>query len=153
MGNVNSGDSLWLRAGLDRETRDGALAFMQFLNSPRNSAQWHQSTAYLPMTGSAAELLHREGWFAQHPAPKVALDQIRRAPLSPASLGVVVGAFDGIQNELVLAMDDVLLRGADPVARFRLADARAQRLLDAYNAQCVAAGSRGPDCYRVGVWG
>ncbi|MFD6565077.1 extracellular solute-binding protein [Micromonospora profundi] len=153
VGNVNSGDALWLRAGLDRETQDGALAFMQFLNSPRNSAQWHKSTAYLPMTGQAVDLLQRERWFAQHPAPKVALDQIRKAPQSPASLGVVVGAFDGIQNELVLAMDDVLLRQANPVQRFKLADARAQRLLDAYNARCVGSGPRSPDCYQVGIWG
>lgn len=153
VGNVNSGDALWLRAGLDRETRDGALAFMQFLNSPRNSAEWHQSTSYLPMTNQSVRLLEQEGWFREHPAAKVALDRIRTAKGTPAGLGAVVGAFDGIQNELVLAMDDVLLRNADPVARFRLADARAQQLLDTYNAQCVGAGPRSPDCYQVGVWG
>ncbi|TDB81623.1 extracellular solute-binding protein [Micromonospora sp. KC721] len=153
VGNVNSGDSLWLRAGLDRQTQDGALAFMQFLNSPRNSAAWHKSTSYLPMNTHSIQLLHQEGWFAEHPSSKVALDRIRTAKRSPAGLGVVTGAFDGIQNELVQAMDDVLLRGADRVARFRLADARAQRLLDAYNARCVGAGQRPAECYQVGVWG
>jgi sn-glycerol 3-phosphate transport system substrate-binding protein len=153
VGNVSSGDSLWLRAGLDRATQDGALAFMQFLNNPANSVTWHKSTSYLPLTGDAVRALETEGWFAEHPAAKVALDQIRSARRSPAALGPVVGAFDGIQNELVLAMEDVLLRNADPATRLHEADRRAQRLLDAYGANCTNAGPRGVDCFRVGVWG
>jgi sn-glycerol 3-phosphate transport system substrate-binding protein len=40
-GNLVAGESLWLRAGLDDATRDGALALMQFLTSPRNATCIH----------------------------------------------------------------------------------------------------------------
>lgn len=152
-GNLNSGDSLFLRAGLDRRTQDGALAFMQFINSPENSAGWHQSSSYLPMNRKSVDLLERAGWFADHPAPGVALDQIAASRNSPAGLGTVTGAFDAIQNEMVVAMDDVLVRNANPWWRFKQADANAQRLLNTYNRECVGPGLRDAECFRVGMWG
>jgi sn-glycerol 3-phosphate transport system substrate-binding protein len=68
-GNVIAGTSLWLGDGLDEATRDGALAFMQFLNNARNAADWHKANSFIPITNAAFELLEREGWFEQHPPP------------------------------------------------------------------------------------
>ena len=152
-GNLVTGDSLWLRAGLDRATEDGALAFMQYLNNADNAVDWHLSSNYLPMTYAAASRLQTQGHFTEQPAVTTAMTQIHRTDGSVAASGAVLGDFDGIQDALTTAMHDVLAAGADPVARFAVADADADALLAVYNAECTGADKSAEQCLRVGVWG
>ena len=133
-GHLVSGQALWLTGGLDEVRRDGALAFLQYLLNPRNAAEWHRASGFLPATRAAAELLATEGWFDAKPHHRVALDQLAASDRSTAALGALLGGFAGIQQEMTDAMDDVLLRGATPGPRFAEATRRAQRMLDEYNA-------------------
>jgi sn-glycerol 3-phosphate transport system substrate-binding protein len=147
-GNVLSGQSMWLADGLDADTRDGALAFMMFLIKGASAAAWHRASGFVPVTGAARGLLEREGWFAAHPAHRVAIDQLLASDRSPAALGALLGDFAGIQDEITLAMEDVLVRQSDPAGRFQVATGQAQQLLDEYNADCLRA--RTPALLRVG---
>ncbi|KJK58372.1 extracellular solute-binding protein [Saccharothrix sp. ST-888] len=147
-GNVIGGDALWLADGLDQETQDGALAFMQYLNTPRTAADRHRETGFIPVTGDAIELLEREGWFEQNPHFRTALDQLAANDGSPAAQGALLGDFAGIQDVMTRAMHDVLVSDVDPRARFTQANAEAQQLLDDYNAACRGLRPRGP--IRVG---
>jgi sn-glycerol 3-phosphate transport system substrate-binding protein len=152
-GNIISGDSLWLKAGLNKATQDGALAFMNYLDNTTNTINWYQSTGYLPMTNAAIAKLRADGGFQQNPSLPVALDQVFQANSSNSANGAVFGDFDGIQNTLTDAMNDVLLNGADPVARFHQADTQANQLLDQYNANCQRAGLLPAYCTSVGAFG
>jgi sn-glycerol 3-phosphate transport system substrate-binding protein len=147
-GNVIGGDSLWLADGLDEPTQDGALAFLQYLNSPRIAADRHQATNFIPVTRPAIGLLEQEGWFEANPHLRAAVDQLDATDGSPAARGALLGEFAGIQDAMTKAMHDVLATGADPLARFTQATAEAQRLLDGYNAYCAGRRPRGP--IRVG---
>lgn len=151
VGNLIGGDSLWLVDGLDEATRDGALAFMQFLNNPRNAADRHKVSGYLPVTRASIALLETEGWFAENPHAYVAVEQLAAAELSPVSQGALVGDLGGIQDANVLAMHDVLLAGADPAARFAQATAEAQQILEDYEAHRNGEGQirRNPLCQRI----
>lgn len=152
-GNVIGGDALWLAGGLDEATQDGALAFLQYLVNPVNAAERHRTSGFIPITGASADLLEAEGWFAENPHHRVALDQLARGDGSPASRGALLGDFAGIQDVMVRAMHDVLAHGADPVSRFKHATAEAQALLDDYNAHCSGTADatyRGPNRFRVG---
>jgi sn-glycerol 3-phosphate transport system substrate-binding protein len=160
-GNAIAGSSLWLAGRLDRKTEDGALAFLQFIHNPRNAADRHQANSFVPLTQAAFDLLEAEGWFAEHPYHRVASDQLRTYPDRPrgegvagqsswpAAKGVMIGDFAGIQDVLTHAMEDVLVRGADLAGCFGEATATAQRLLDAYNAECMTTGPRSPSSLRV----
>lgn len=140
-GNNIAGESLWLRAGLDEATQDGALAFMQFMNNPRNAtAIYDHERTFVPTTEASIDLLTREGWFARNPHHRAAVDQLRMSTDSPATRGVVLGNFLPIQSAAVQAMHDVLVDGVDLTARFGQADAQAQQLLDEY-AQRVETGA------------
>ncbi|MFF2040686.1 extracellular solute-binding protein [Kitasatospora sp. NPDC058170] len=147
-GNVIGGDALWLAAGLSPEAQDGALAFMQYLNTPRRAADRHRATGFIPVTGGAIDLLDQEGWFRRNPHFRTALDQLAANDGSPAARGALLGDFAGIQDALTCAMHDVLASDADPRARFAQANAEAQQLLDHYNAAAKGQGPRGP--IRVG---
>ncbi|MFV2013419.1 MULTISPECIES: extracellular solute-binding protein [unclassified Micromonospora] len=140
-GNVIGGDALWLSEGLDEATRDGALAFMQFLLSAENAARRHHSTGFVPVTRSSTDLLDREGWFEAKPHHRVALDRLGASGDSPAVRGALLGNLAGLHDVVTEAMDEVLIGGADPDRRFAQASSRAQQQLDAYNADCLGAGS------------
>jgi sn-glycerol 3-phosphate transport system substrate-binding protein len=143
-GTTVAGHSLWLAAGLGKTKQDGALAFMQYLISPRNAAEWAKLQTRIPVTGAAADLLDREGWFLRNPSFRVASDQLEAADGSPAALGPILGGYAGMVDELHSAMHDVLAGGAEPVARFTRASAGAQQTLDAYNSYCVGPPRRTP---------
>jgi len=132
-GNVVAGTSLWLANGLDQQTRDGALAFMQFLANPANAAEYHKEHSFIPVTRSAFTLLEEQGWFAKHPhhrAPSHQLD-LPTASGRPTAGGLVGGYFQ-IQDMVAGAMHDVLVHDIDPVERLTRASAEAQAVLDRY---------------------
>lgn len=133
-GAVLGGDSFWLADGLDEETRDGALAFVQYMTNVENAVETHRGTGYIPITQAAVRSLEEEGWFVRNPHLRVALDQFAASGHSPAARGALLGPLAAVQDAMVRAMHDVLVSKAAPRERFVLAETRAQRLLDAYNA-------------------
>ncbi|WP_335934881.1 extracellular solute-binding protein [Streptomyces sp. PTD5-9] len=153
-GNIIAGTSLWLADGLDRVTQDGALAFMQFLNNPRNAADRHIASSFVPVTYASYQLLEEEGWFEKYPYHRLASEQLDSRPEgqsggAPPCRGALFGDFAGAQDVMTLAMADVLVDGAEPAERFARATADAQTLLDAYEKDRVEAGVRSPQSLRV----
>ncbi len=139
-GNLIAGESLFLRDGLDEATRDGALAFIQFMNNPGNAtAVYDHGRTFIPTTESSIDLLTSEGWFEKNPHYQAAIDQLRISPDSPATRGVVLGNFLPIQSTAMQAMHDVLVEGADVAARFSRANDQAQQLLDDYAQRADSA--------------
>lgn len=144
VGNAVAGTSLWLANGLDDVTQDGALAFLMWMHNPQNAAQRHKDNSFVPITKASYDLLHAEGYFAEQPFQAITYDDmlcypkgvIGKQPIEvyPPSEGALHGDFAGAQDIMCHAMDDVLARRADPVARFAKATADAQKLLDDYNA-------------------
>lgn len=131
-GNVLGGDSLWLASGLDPELQDGALALMQFLASTDNAARRHRGSFYSPVNLSAIDLLEGEGWFAEYPYHRVAIEQLSASDRSPGALGAICPEFSGMQKAMTEAMHDVLTAGADPHQALSAATSHAQSLLDGY---------------------
>ncbi|MGW4277513.1 extracellular solute-binding protein [Streptomyces seoulensis] len=153
-GNIIAGTSLWLADGLDEVTQDGALAFMQFLNNPRNAADRHIASSFVPVTRSSFRLLEDEGWFDANPFHRLASEQLGsyaegRGEGVPPCRGALFGDFAGAQDVMTRAMDDVLQRDAEPAERFAEATAEAQELLDAYEKDRVGNGVRDPQSLRV----
>lgn len=141
------GDSMWLLDGLDDATRDGALAFMQYLVNPRSSAEWHTAYGSAPTTRASIDLLERTGWFDRHPYQRAAnppLDLVGR----PATQALV-GVYAHIQNAAMDAMSEILDHGADPAASFAGAGAKAQELLDGYLRHTLDGTRRSPYCLHV----
>ncbi len=149
-GNWIGGDGIWLADGLDKETEDGALAFMQYLNTPANVGKWHKSFGTSPVTNGAIALLESEGWFdGEHAYHRATVEQLKATDGTPGASAALLGHFAQIQHAMMNAMEDVMGRGADPVARFTQASAEATRLLDDYGAHCLATGPRPAHCLVV----
>jgi sn-glycerol 3-phosphate transport system substrate-binding protein len=151
VGNWIGGDALWLADGLDPAVRDGALAFIQYLNSPRSMAEWHKANGSTPTTYGSIAVLEEEGWFDAEPLHRVASAQLEQVDGSPGSSCPNFPGSHGIQTAIMAAMEDVLLHHADPLTRFTRATAEAQKALDAYNATCLGEGPRDESWLLVGT--
>lgn len=150
-GNSLGGFSLFLTAGLSKEKQDGALAFMQFLNNPRYVAEWAKLHWRIPITRPALDVLAAEDWFAHNPNLRPASDQTEETDCSPASFGPLIGDQAAIVATLTAAMQDVLVNGAEPIARFAAASAQAQQILEAYNAYTDGPPRRSPRDFTVSI--
>ncbi len=132
-GNLIGGATLWMTAGMDTATQDGALAFLNYFSNPENAAAWHKLTGYIPITNSAVSRLDGEGWYAESPNSKVASDQLDAAANTPASTGALLGNFVAIRDVVTAAIEDILVNDADVATRMQSAQDEAQSLLDDYN--------------------
>lgn len=148
------GESFFLTAGLPKEVEDGALAFLQHQLNPQHAvARMHYPAnplTSLPLTQAAYQRAMEDDWTEPFPGFHVATAQVMSAQQSPAAAGPIVGNLNGINNAITDAMEEVLLNGADPTARFRAAAEEAQQVLDRYNAAALAYPPVTPDELRAG---
>jgi sn-glycerol 3-phosphate transport system substrate-binding protein len=143
------GHSFFLAGGLPKEKEDGALAFLQHQLNPEHAvARTHDRS--LPLTLAAYEQVMADDWPEPHPGFRIATHQVTSADLSAPAAGPLVGNLNGINTLITYAMEDVLLRGADPQARFRAVNEEGQALLDRHNAAPLAYPPVNPDVLRGG---
>lgn len=148
-GRFLGGQSMFLAAGLPKEKEDGALAFTQHLLNPHNAVQRVYGGS-LPVTLPAYEHVFADGWADRVPGFRVATEQVTSSNGTSAATGALVGDINGINAVLTSAMHDVLVSGAEPEGRFRMATEEAQALLDRYNAACLADPPVTPDALQAG---
>ena len=142
------GQSFFLTAGLPTAVEDGALAFLQHQLNPQHAIARMDSRS-LPLTQPAHQQATAEQWTEPFPGYLVATEQLASPNQTPAGAGPLLGDLNGINGIMIAAMDDVLQRGAEPTARFRVASRAAQALLDRYNASALAYPPVTPDALTV----
>jgi sn-glycerol 3-phosphate transport system substrate-binding protein len=148
IGGPFGGQSFFLTAGLPKEKEDGALAFLQHQLNPQHAIA-RVSDCSLPLTWAAYEQVMAEDEAEPFPGFRVATKQIASPNPTPAGAGPLLGNLNGINGVMIAAMEDVLLRGADPATRFRAATEQAQTLLDRHNAAALAYPPVTPDALTV----
>ncbi len=81
-----SGGSLWALAGKSATENRGVAKFFAYFVRPEVQAEWHQRTAYLPVTRAAFELTRKLGFYDKHPGSDLSVAQIigKSAPASYA---------------------------------------------------------------------
>lgn len=100
------------------ELKQAAWRFVRYLLEPAPAAFWSSETGYLPVTTEAARLLESNGFYAQHPNYRVALDQLSVAEPWPWSRSLFRVQREVVQPRLEAAM----LEKLDPASA--LAEAR-----------------------------
>jgi sn-glycerol 3-phosphate transport system substrate-binding protein len=127
---------------MPKEKEDGALAFLQHQLNPQHAvARMHDPVnpmTSLPITLAARQRATADDWVTPYPGYEAAVAQLTTAERTLAAAGPVVGNLNGINIAITEAMEDVLLNGAEPAARFRAATEQAQQVLDRYNAAALA---------------
>jgi sn-glycerol 3-phosphate transport system substrate-binding protein len=153
-GGVLGCGSFFLAAGLPKAKEDGALAFLQHHLNPQHAAalMYDRSNplSSLPITQAAYRQAMADDWTEPFPGFRSATEQVSSAERTPAAAGPVLGNLNGVNNAIHQAMEDVLLRGAEPASRFRTATEQGQDALDRHNAAALAYPPVTPDELRAG---
>lgn len=110
------GDPLTLLAGNDmtvfssasEEEQQGAMAFMNFLLQPENTAKWAIDTGYVPVTESGVETEDYQAYLEENPEAEAAALETEYAMASPMFAGA--GEY---RDTVIQAQDAILIDGAD----------------------------------------
>jgi len=100
-----------------------AWAFLRFMHEAEQAITWATKTGYMPVTRAAVARLERDGYYAQHPNDRVALDQLDVALAWPWSTELF-----RVQREIVQPrLESAVLGGGDPATVLQQGRALAQR--------------------------
>ena len=133
---IIGGATLWVLQGKPAAEYVGVAKFFTFLSRPDVQAKWHQETGYVPITGAAAELTEKAGFYQKNPGRDIAVKQLTLNPPTENSKGLRIGNFvqirDVMDEELEavwagqktpkVALDDAVKRGNDLLKRFEAAN-------------------------------
>ena len=133
---IIGGATLWVLGGHEDEEYRGVAAFFNYLSSAEVQAGWHQSTGYLPITLSAAELTEQQGFYRDNPGTDTAIKQMTGKAPTANSKGLRLGNFvqirDIINEELEAiwagqktaqaGLDDAVSRGNELLRKFEKAN-------------------------------
>ena len=95
---IIGGASLWVMDGKDPATYKGVAEFLEFLAEPKNAAEWHQKTGYLPITTAAYDLTKKEGFYDKNPGADIATRQMLNKPPLAYTKGLRLGNMPQIRT-------------------------------------------------------
>jgi sn-glycerol 3-phosphate transport system substrate-binding protein len=111
-GGVPVGDgALWIPAAASLEERGAAWRFIEYLSSPEQQAALAVAGGYVPIRTSATEepvLVQR---WAQDPAFRTAYDQLLSGPTDDATVGSLIGDYQGVRDAVRDALTAMLTEG------------------------------------------
>lgn len=105
--NIMTGTNLVMFASASAAQQKAGWAYMQFLASASSQAQWSSSTGYLPVTSKALPLM--SSFLAKNPYMNTAVAALEYAVAEPPYSWVAKA-----EDEEIVAVQDVLEKGADP---------------------------------------
>jgi sn-glycerol 3-phosphate transport system substrate-binding protein len=112
---------------------EASRIFVRWLNEPAQQAEWHVGSGYIPIRKSATELQAVQDLWAELPHFRVAYDQLLAGETNAASAGTVLGAYEGVREALVTAMEQMLLEGKHPDAALADAADASNTAIEEYN--------------------
>ena len=138
LNSVIGGASLWTMTAQGRTPAEykGVAEFLRFIAQPKQDAEWHQRTGYVPVTTAGYEESKREGFYEKNPGADVPIIQLSRGTVTPNSKGFRLGrmpelrnivyeeverAFQG-QQDAKGALDNVVSRGNRVLREFERAN-------------------------------
>jgi len=104
---IIGGASLWVMKGHKTEEYKGVAKFLEFLGKPEQQAWWHAQTGYLPISKAALKSLPTDH-FQKNPDMWTAFNQIMSGKTTANSLGVRLGNFAAIRDNIEAEMENIV---------------------------------------------
>jgi sn-glycerol 3-phosphate transport system substrate-binding protein len=112
-----------------------AWEFEKYLMTATAQAEWSVASGYIPVNKQSVDDPTVKAAWAKVPAYKVAYEAILGAPKTPATAGIVLGAYTDFRQAVEDALTKVINNGADPKAQVTAAEKAANAAITAYNQQ------------------
>ena len=137
-GAVPVGDgSLWIPKHSTPEKRAAAWQFIKFLSDPARLAELSvgSSGGYIPIRRSAVDDPALQRLWAEKPFLRVPYDQLESGPTTPATVGSVIGNFQGFRDAERDGLTRMLTENVSPSVALRRTQKDADAAIADYNAR------------------
>jgi sn-glycerol 3-phosphate transport system substrate-binding protein len=135
-GGVPVGDgSLWIPKAAAPARRAAAWQFVKYLSSAKEQADLAASLGYVPVRTSATAVGELQQTWASDPIFKVAYDQLVSGPTNAATVGSLIGDYQGVRDAVRDGMLSMLTDGLSPQAALEKAQKEADTSIKAYNTR------------------
>jgi sn-glycerol 3-phosphate transport system substrate-binding protein len=132
-GGVPVGDgALWIPEASSPAKRAAAWRFVKYLSSPAEQASLSVAGGYIPVRKSATEDAALQKKWQRDPAFKTGYDQLLAGPTNDASVGSLIGDYQGVRDAVRDSMD-AMLHGRSPSAALQQAQREATAKIQEYN--------------------
>lgn len=100
LNSVIGGASLWAMTAPNRTPAEykGVAGFLKYLAQPKQDAEWHQRTGYVPVTLGGYEESKAQGFYEKNAGADVPIKQLARGQLTANSKGFRLGRMPEIRN-------------------------------------------------------
>jgi sn-glycerol 3-phosphate transport system substrate-binding protein len=124
---------LWVAKDRPQAEQEAAWKFIKWLMEPEQQAEWFAGTGYLPVRNSSYDLPAAQEIMAKYPGFRVAMDIFLASPVTPATLGPLLGPFQGVRDTVLHALEEIVLGDKDPVEALNDAAKEANEVIEDYN--------------------
>ncbi|MCZ7526431.1 MAG: ABC transporter substrate-binding protein [Acidimicrobiia bacterium] len=133
-GGVPVGDgSLWLPDRGLPERVAAAWEYVKFLSAPEQQVRWHLGTGAVPTRRSVADDPGVQAFWAEQPGFRVGFDQLETGPVDEATVGAVIGDYQGVRDAVRDGLTAMLTQGVTPAAALAQAQEDADAAIEEYN--------------------
>lgn len=135
-GGVPVGDgSLWISEAASPEQRGAAWQYIKFLSEPEQQAELHLAGGYVPTRLSAIDDPAVQARWEEEPAFRFAVDQLVESETTLATVGSVIGDYQGVRNAVTKALEGMLAGDLTPEEALAQAQQEADAAIQEYNAR------------------
>ena len=134
---VIGGASLWTMTAPNRPAAEykAVAEFLQYIAQPKQDAEWHQRTGYVPVTLAGYELSKQEGFYDKNPGADVPVLSLARGTTTPNSRGFRLGRMPEIRNIEYEEIERALSGGQSAKAAMDNVVSRGNRVLREFERQ------------------
>ncbi len=130
-----SDGAVWISDRSTPEEQAAAWELVKFLSSPEEQAALAVGTGTIPTRRAAAEVAELRDLWRDRPAFRVAYDQLVDSPRNDATVGPVIGDYQGVRDAVRDGLTAMLDADMPPVDALRQAQQDADAAIAEYNAR------------------
>lgn len=135
-GGVPVGDgALWISKASPPEKRGAAWEFVKFLSEPAQQVELHLSGGYVPTRLSALDDPAVLARWEEEPAFRAAVTQLVESETTSATVGSVIGDYQGVRDAVTKALEGMLRGDLTPEEALAQAQEEADAAIQDYNAR------------------
>jgi sn-glycerol 3-phosphate transport system substrate-binding protein len=125
--------ALWFAKDRPEAEQEAGWKFVKWLMEPEQQAEWFAGSGYLPTRNSSYDLPAAQDIMAKYPGFRVAKDLFLSSPVTPATLGPLLGPFNEVREAMLQGLEETVVRDKDPVTAINDAAKEANEIIEDYN--------------------
>ena len=125
--------ALWISKDVPEAEQQAGWKFIKWLMEPEQQAEWFAGSGYLPVRNSSYDLPAAKEIMAKYPEFGTGVDVFRSSPVTPATLGPMLGPLKEVREAVLRQLQETIVNGKDPIQAINDAAEEANKIIEDYN--------------------